>query len=1313
MGVKGGFHGIALCFFVMALVMATAVSAFAGESKGDFDSVTVIPMHNGYCALSFSVPGTTKEVFVTGIREDKAEDIYNKLISGWKDGEEFEITDESIIDAEKTMDSDDGKLCFAASGCNMLIYSGWAGQIDPTLGLVTEDDLFEEIIPEFNNTPDNIYFTGIDTYGFLEWFFSGTLSSESGAETKYKRSLRNFPGNGGYLTDYDISSLGERGEFVSGSYPQKLKRILSALKEGMAVEVGNKGHAVTCFGMVTDTVLPDTDEAHYQAFIVADSDNDKYVTGTDRRTLPNRLTAVPIANRKLFNDDLREYALLRPYDGQAGIESNPDASRNRRQDPDLRIQGLNVAAEQGPALLPGSVISEGGGCFLNIGIQAYDDVGFDGKVTIHVTVYRDGSEIAEREMPAVISLEKYDAESFSMDFSSEKFPAGDYRAEALITAAPPVVEAFLCNNKAELSFKVIGKGEMVPPSPTVDLEIENIITDHTANAYMVYNEEDLDFLRKNDMASVAIANYDEGEEPVYRAAVSSFGDYGLPRYVRVEKEKEFTRVCVTVQSGGRVYYLYSPVYRVPFAQLSVTLDADTTEEFSPVPYMSTHFNGEEKISFTLRNESVAYDEAFDGEYFLTADRFTGKPLSDYVSFTIEPGEVITGVVITGWKTSLTNSVSLYLAWRQEGEDYIYTNSIPIGRLEVLPAGYSTVSFEPGDGTGGMEDVRVDVGKQIRLPDCRFTAPSGKVFYTWKETKSSKHADPGEEIPIESNRVFKAIYRDALLKGHSVDFDEEAVRVHFFLDLADEAVSDGVSINLRWADKEESVSVSNDNYDSERGAYRVTCPLDWENKNETITAEVYRNGQMIAVRTYSIAKYYDDLTSNYSEYELNEYDGDSLYTVLISYTSLLDGSGFDDTSGAESYAFFPSCYDSEDLGAMDIPYSGESQEDFEGAIVSEGYTGTYDANAHGITVTVPEGAEVRYGTEEGFYDLVDNPTYVNAGIYRTYYEASKAGLSPVVGSETVEILKADVEVTAPLANSLLYDGSAQKLVTAGAAEAGGMLYALGEDAENVPKEDSFSGSIPTGISAGTYYVWYKAAGDENHNEGKPEVVPVVIGRKDLSGAIVKLSADELPYTGKEQIVTIVSAILDGMILPQDAYKLTGDIFGTEPGTYTVTLEGVGNYKGEVSASWTIKAAPTGLPIATETPIPTTVPVDTVTPTPIPTTVPIDTVTPTITPALTLTPTATSAVIVLTPRPAKNPVATATPASTASPSKTVSPSPKASDASGSGSGGGSSSSGKNGSGSSVSTGDETHADIWIILMALAMASIAMASGRKKPS
>ena len=75
------------------------------------------------------------------------------------------------------------------------------------------------------------------------------------------------------------------------------------------------------------------------------------------------------------------------------------------------------------------------------------------------------------------------------------------------------------------------------------------------------------------------------------------------------------------------------------------------------------------------------------------------------------------------------------------------------------------------------------------------------------------------------------------------------------------------------------------------------------------------------------------------------------------------------------------------------------------VSATGYEGVYDGNAHGITVTAPEGATVKYGTEEGKYDLTENPTYTNVGTYTVYYQVTKEGTETVTGSAKVSITKA--------------------------------------------------------------------------------------------------------------------------------------------------------------------------------------------------------------------------------------------------------------------------------------------------------------------
>lgn len=88
---------------------------------------------------------------------------------------------------------------------------------------------------------------------------------------------------------------------------------------------------------------------------------------------------------------------------------------------------------------------------------------------------------------------------------------------------------------------------------------------------------------------------------------------------------------------------------------------------------------------------------------------------------------------------------------------------------------------------------------------------------------------------------------------------------------------------------------------------------------------------------------------------------------------------------------------------------------EHAIVASasGFSGTYDGQPHGISVTVnsPTGAVVKYGTTEGTYNLDDSPEYTDAGDYTVYYQVTKDKYTTVTGSAEVKIAKADMTVSA--------------------------------------------------------------------------------------------------------------------------------------------------------------------------------------------------------------------------------------------------------------------------------------------------------------
>lgn len=128
-------------------------------------------------------------------------------------------------------------------------------------------------------------------------------------------------------------------------------------------------------------------------------------------------------------------------------------------------------------------------------------------------------------------------------------------------------------------------------------------------------------------------------------------------------------------------------------------------------------------------------------------------------------------------------------------------------------------------------------------------------------------------------------------------------------------------------------------------------------------------------------------------------------------------------------------------------------------------------------------------------------------------------------------------TAPKEKILTYTGNAMDLVTAGEATDGEMQYALGDDATNAPAT-GWSKSIPQGTDAKPYYVWYRAAGDNNHSNSAKSCVTVNIEKANAlvtaDAQTVKESED--PKSGK------------------DYASLTGAASGHSLGNVTITASG---------------------------------------------------------------------------------------------------------------------------------------------------------------
>ena len=92
------------------------------------------------------------------------------------------------------------------------------------------------------------------------------------------------------------------------------------------------------------------------------------------------------------------------------------------------------------------------------------------------------------------------------------------------------------------------------------------------------------------------------------------------------------------------------------------------------------------------------------------------------------------------------------------------------------------------------------------------------------------------------------------------------------------------------------------------------------------------------------------------------------------------------------------------------------------------------------------------------------------------------------------------VTAPVANTMTYNGAEQVLVTAGKTTGGTMLYRL-DDSE-------WSEQIPTAKNAGKYTVWYKVQGNAEYADMAEQSLTVTVAKK----AVTVTALDKSAYTG---------------------------------------------------------------------------------------------------------------------------------------------------------------------------------------------------------
>ena len=146
-----------------------------------------------------------------------------------------------------------------------------------------------------------------------------------------------------------------------------------------------------------------------------------------------------------------------------------------------------------------------------------------------------------------------------------------------------------------------------------------------------------------------------------------------------------------------------------------------------------------------------------------------------------------------------------------------------------------------------------------------------------------------------------------------------------------------------------------------------------------------------------------------------------------------------------------------------------------------------------SVGLATGGQIYYKVDDGAYSPAP-PKATTAGNHTVYYKVvGDANHNDYPeGSLVVNIAKADptISVTPAAIENLHFSGAAQMLISAGTASGGTLQYKVGDG--------EYSTSLPKATNVGTYIIYYKVAGDSNHNDIAEESFTVSIAENDKTG-----------------------------------------------------------------------------------------------------------------------------------------------------------------------------------------------------------------------
>lgn len=247
---------------------------------------------------------------------------------------------------------------------------------------------------------------------------------------------------------------------------------------------------------------------------------------------------------------------------------------------------------------------------------------------------------------------------------------------------------------------------------------------------------------------------------------------------------------------------------------------------------------------------------------------------------------------------------------------------------------------------------------------------------------------------------------------------------------------------------------------------------------------------------------DDAATAEKTVTLTGHDGDTLKLTADQIPAV--GSKPNDTYKAGSWDTTPSA-EIAITGATTYTYTYAQKESISRTVTFKVVNGSWNDETttdKTVTLTGYEGDTLKLAADQiPTVGTKPNNTY-KAGSWDVTPSTDTAITEATTYTYTYVAKEASVVTKAPEAKTLTYNGQAQALVTAGEATGGTMYYAVTTENVKPTDENLYTTSIPAKTNAGTYYVWYRAVGDNNHSDVEATCVSV-----DIEKAAITITADD--------------------------------------------------------------------------------------------------------------------------------------------------------------------------------------------------------------